>query len=339
VNRPAFGRGLARVAAPAVAAAALVLTPFSGEEPQGLRVRPVTLTPELGPANGGRGVLRSAPPAPSAAEEQLDDREALLSTCWAELLDPNAAPEGKLLRIDELLHYRDERLNAFLLQQLRDPSVRDALPGSVGRSGLIFAAERARVNDQEQRRAIGEALLVIARRLRGGELAGGGDEAFSSTDNQALASSVRRATSLLSLECADALLDFLRPTDRRLTQQVALQAVQAIFTVMPTSVTPPAALMRRVAEISRACLAQDFLTSPDAIALSANAFAAAILLRVPEAADLLEQLIERRRRSLTRQACRVLLSALTHNARIASAAGERGEPEHIIAALSGLARI
>jgi hypothetical protein len=209
---------------------------------------------------------------------------------WHQLREPRRDQGSRLERVEELLFLGDQRLPAYLTQQIREAP-------APWRWVVVDMAQQALVVDEGQRRAMSVALLSVAR-----ELSAAADGAADRT----LWSAVRRLGSLLPGDEVGVLLEFLREGLRATTHQVTLQALQAAYAVEPAEAPRTEALRDRVTAMARATLEPARLTSPAAMALAANAFAAALLLGGPEVPELTQQLLATEQRPLLKQALRSL---------------------------------
>jgi hypothetical protein len=241
---------------------------------------------------------------------------------WHQLREPRRDQGSRLERVEELLFLGDQRLPAYLTQQIREAP-------APWRWVVVDMAQQALVVDEGQRRAMSVALLSVAR-----ELSAAADGAADRT----LWSAVRRLGSLLPGDEVGVLLEFLREGLRATTHQVTLQALQAAYAVEPAEAPRTEALRDRVTAMARATLEPARLTSPAAMALAANAFAAALLLGGPEVPELTQQLLATEQRPLLKQALRSLEAAAEHRASLDPSPGPLPGLEPTLTALRGALR-
>lgn len=182
-------------------------------------------------------------------------------------------------------------LPAFLVQALEDRDITPAV-----QELLIVAAEHSQVSEPALRARLCAALRGSALALRG------------TTRPEVLWSALRRYASMVPVEEADSLLDFLRPEDAPTTIQVALQGVFSVFTRPGVDFKTAARdrLRARVGALARSLIGPSAAIRPDDAALALCAYEAAAALDDPELPDLRASLEDLGRRYLSDRAHRVI---------------------------------
>ncbi len=217
---------------------------------------------------------------------------------WTHARDTDAPMATRVAALDELVHACDEGLPPWLTEELERGDL-----ASEWRDAVILAVEQTQVSDPELRARLVSALVAHAIVLR--------DEGADGV----LWSALRRLASMVQVEEADVLLEFMRPVDDPKTTQAALQAVFSIFSVeVPPDVPSVTRLRVRVRELfDERILSANAETSADA-ALAFCAYQALEALDEDPRGEVLERFAKLGRRRLTERARAVREHITSHRA-------------------------
>jgi len=128
----------------------------------------------------------------------------------------------------------------------------------------------------------------------------------------ALWAAVRTFAAVASLEQVAELIEFLRPEEVGTTRQVALQAIQHMLELEPAPGTREVKrLVERTKELALKYLDNDFLTSPEAVALATAAYCAAVLADAPGSDELTARLVSLSRKRMLKRSREVISNAKT----------------------------
>lgn len=230
-------------------------------------------------------------PVPDNADPGQGVAEMSSDALWARLEGADRGPEW-IAALGELAEREDPGLASYVVEQLQVAGL-----SSEARDALIFAAEECPCYPKNTRAALKDALLVHAVRMR------------DTGEQKPLWAAVRRYASLVPLQEADGLIQFLRDEDQQMTKHVALQGVESIFSVDPAADSPAVfALRERVRPIASAALAVAGGPERGGNAFATQAFCAAATLVDPELPALADQLAALRRPYPAARAVKVLRS-------------------------------
>lgn len=186
----------------------------------------------------------------------------------------------------------DATLPAELIARLASPDRALADLTSLGET--LWALEVLHIEEPALRKALADALLTLALRLRD-------DRRAAATP--ALWSALRRYATLIDSNASAVLMEFLREDDDASTRQLALQCIQtSLFRELPSRVSTD--LVDRVRQLCERYLHPDVLVAPAMRSLAANAAVAFSVLAPEEAQGIAEWV-----RSLRRPGLRALVAS------------------------------
>ena len=235
------------------------------------------------------GVLRKNPgrhyrfvrPAPDEEKAPPSLSEALTSQEDGHLIAKLEAPETHsrdflVEVINALIDRESPLLEPFLAKTLNNDKLQRPWLDI-----LVYAAENAELRDARHCAAIGKGLLARSIALR---------DASEVDAEPVLWSALRRYASLVANREAENLLTFLRPEDRRMTRQVALQGLYNILEIEPLT-DETGKVDERIRSLAAKYLDTDWVISPENTVMADQVFCLAALAGVAELDDFTERLI------------------------------------------------